>query len=59
MPEILGILTAELRRHTDRLAEVWRAGLPAVNQELARLGLAAVDPACAAPAGCGAAATPE
>jgi hypothetical protein len=52
MPEIFGILTAELRGHTDRLAEVWRTDLPAVNRELGRLKLPAVAPGCAAAAGC-------
>src|SRR3712207_2989846 len=55
MPEILGILTTELKTHTDRLAEVWRTDLAAVNRELARAKLPAIDPACASPAGCTAA----
>jgi len=52
MPEILGILTTELRGHTDRLAQVWRTDLAAVNRELRRRSLPAIDPACAAAAGC-------
>jgi hypothetical protein len=44
MEEIFQIMVAELKRHTDRLAEVWRADLAAVNRELARLGLEPVDP---------------
>ena len=52
MPEILGILSAELRGHADALARVWREELPLVNRELARLQLPPVDPACARAAGC-------
>jgi hypothetical protein len=55
MPEIFGILTTELKTHTDRLAEVWRTDLAAVNRELARAKLPPLDPACANPAGCAAA----
>ena len=54
MPEILGILTAELKGHADQLAQVWRTDLPAVNRELTRLRLAPVEPGCANPAGCAA-----
>jgi hypothetical protein len=53
MPEIFGILSAELRRYTDRLAEVWAQDLAAVNAELARLKLPRVDPKCARVEGCG------
>jgi hypothetical protein len=52
MPEIFGILTAELRGYTDRLAKVWAEDLAALNAELARLGLRKVDPKCAAVEGC-------
>jgi photosystem II stability/assembly factor-like uncharacterized protein len=55
MPEIFGILTTELKTHTDRLAEVWRTDLAAVNRELARAKLPAIDPTCANAAGCSAA----
>jgi hypothetical protein len=54
MPEILGILTAELKGHADQLAQVWRTDLPAVNRELGRLGLPVIQPGCANPAGCAA-----
>jgi hypothetical protein len=52
LPEIFGILSAELKGYTDRLALVWANELAAVNQELVRLGLAPLDPKCAAAAGC-------
>ncbi len=52
MPEILGILSNELKIYTDRLALVWATDLPAVNQELARLNLAPLDPKCARVEGC-------
>jgi hypothetical protein len=52
MPEILGILSAELRGHTEALARVWRDELPAVNRELARLKLPPVDPRPSAAGGC-------
>jgi photosystem II stability/assembly factor-like uncharacterized protein len=55
MPEIFGILTTELKTHTDRLADVWRTDLAAVNRELARVKLPPLDPNCANPAGCAAA----
>jgi hypothetical protein len=44
MPEIFGILTAELKGYTDRLDEIWATDLVAVNRELSRLGLAPLDP---------------
>jgi hypothetical protein len=53
LEEILGILSAELRGYTDRLAVVWSTDLAAVNRELARLSLAPLDPKCAKPEGCG------
>jgi hypothetical protein len=53
MPEIFGILTTELKGYTDRLAQVWRTDLAAVNAELARLKLPAIDPKCAKAEGCG------
>lgn len=52
MPEIFGILSAELKTYTDRLAVVWTGDLAAVNRELARLNLAPLDPACARAEGC-------
>ena len=52
MPEIFGILSAELKTYTDRLAVVWSTDLAAVNRELARLNLAPLDPACARAEGC-------
>jgi hypothetical protein len=53
MPEIFGILTAELKTYTDRLARVWAEDLAALNGELARLGLKKVDSKCAVVEGCG------
>ena len=52
MAEILGILSAELKGYTDRLALVWETDLAAVNRELARLKLAPLDPKCARAEGC-------
>jgi hypothetical protein len=52
MPEIFGILTAELKTYTDRLEAVWATDLAAVNRELTRLGLAPLDPKCARAEGC-------
>jgi hypothetical protein len=52
MPEIFGNLSAELKTYTDRLATVWANDLAGVNQELARLKLAPLDPACARAEGC-------
>jgi hypothetical protein len=52
MPEIFGILERELKGYTDRLQQVWATDLAAVNKELARLGLALLDPKCAVVAGC-------
>jgi photosystem II stability/assembly factor-like uncharacterized protein len=52
MPEILGILSAELKTYTDRLAEVWTTDLAAVNRELARLNLPPLDPKCGRAEGC-------
>jgi hypothetical protein len=53
MPEIFGILNTELKGYTDRLAEVWKTDLAAVNAELARLRLPPIDPKCARVEGCG------
>ncbi|MGE3615268.1 MAG: WD40/YVTN/BNR-like repeat-containing protein, partial [Gemmatimonadales bacterium] len=58
LPEIFGILTAELKGYTDRLAEVWAKDLSAVNNELRRLGLPVIDPNCAKAEGCAPAARP-
>jgi hypothetical protein len=52
LPEIFGILTAELKGYTDRLERVWGTELAAANRELGRLGLAPLDPACDRPEGC-------
>jgi photosystem II stability/assembly factor-like uncharacterized protein len=52
MPEILGILSSELKVYTDRLAVVWATDLAAVNRELARLRLTPIDPKCARAEGC-------
>jgi hypothetical protein len=52
MPEIFGILSTELKGYTDTLAKVWATDLAAVNRELARLKLPAIDPSCAKAAGC-------
>jgi hypothetical protein len=46
MPEIFGILSTELKGYTDRLAQIWKTDLAAVNGELARLKLVALDPQC-------------
>lgn len=52
MPEIFGILTTELKGYTDRLAQVWKTDLVAVNKELARLNLPPIDPDCVKVDGC-------
>ena len=52
MPEIFGILTTELKGYTDRLTQVWRTDLEAVNKELARLNLPLLDPKCEKVEGC-------
>jgi photosystem II stability/assembly factor-like uncharacterized protein len=52
MPEIFRILTAELAGYTARLGEIWARDLAAVNAELVRLGLPALDPTCGTAAGC-------
>jgi photosystem II stability/assembly factor-like uncharacterized protein len=52
MPEILQILTQELKGYTDRLDEVWATDLKKVNDELRRLGLRPLDPDCDKPEGC-------
>jgi hypothetical protein len=52
LEEILGILSAELKGYTDRLAAVWSTDLAAVNRELGRLSLAPLDPACNRADGC-------
>ena len=45
MMEIFTILSDELQGYLDSLAEVWSTDLAAVNTELERLGLPALDPA--------------
>jgi photosystem II stability/assembly factor-like uncharacterized protein len=52
MPEILSILTKELGGYTAKLETVWKIDLAAVNAELKRLNLPALDPKCAVVAGC-------
>jgi len=52
MSEIFGILSTELKGYTDRLAQLWRTDLVAVNKELARLNLPPLDPQCAKAEGC-------
>ncbi|MEK7381413.1 MAG: glycosyl hydrolase, partial [Gemmatimonadota bacterium] len=43
MEAVFQIMVTELKRYTDRLAEVWATDLAAVNRELARLRLAPID----------------
>ena len=52
MPEIFGILDAELKGYETKLAAVWARDLAAVNRELARLGLPPLDPKCEKVEGC-------
>jgi hypothetical protein len=52
MPAIFEILNTELKGYADRLAEVWKVDLAAVNKELARLKLPPLDPQCAKVEGC-------
>ena len=52
MPEIFDILVTELKGYTDKLAQVYKTDLAAVNAELARLKLAPLDPQCAKVEGC-------
>jgi len=52
MPEILDILTKELKGYTTTLDTVWKTDLAAVNAELNRLKLPKLDPKCTAAAGC-------
>ncbi|MFN7456712.1 MAG: glycosyl hydrolase, partial [Gemmatimonas sp.] len=54
MPEILSILSKELGGYQATLEKVWKADLPAVNAELARLKLPAIDPKCTVVTGCSA-----
>ncbi|MCE2901697.1 MAG: WD40/YVTN/BNR-like repeat-containing protein [Gemmatimonas sp.] len=54
MPEIFGILSKELTGYQATLATVWKTDLTAVNAELARLKLPALDPKCTVVTGCGA-----
>jgi hypothetical protein len=54
MPEILGILSKELAGYQATLETVWKTDLTAVNAELARLKLPALDPKCMVVTGCGA-----
>ncbi len=44
MEEIFQIMSDELTGYTDRLQLIWNEDLAAVNRELARLGLDAIDP---------------
>jgi photosystem II stability/assembly factor-like uncharacterized protein len=44
LEEVFQIMVDTLREYTDRLDEVWATDLAAVNRELARLGLAPLDP---------------
>ena len=52
MPEIFGILSAELKGYTDQLARIYTTDLVAVNKELGRLKLAPLDPQCEKVSGC-------
>ena len=52
MPEIFGILDAELKGYEVKLQQVWARDLAAVNKELARLGLPPLDPKCEKLEGC-------
>jgi len=45
-PEVFGILVDELKGYTDRLDAVWDTDLAAVNRELERLGLEAIEVGC-------------
>lgn len=47
MHEVFDIMSSELQRHLDRLAEVWEGELATVNRELERLGLPPLDPSAA------------
>ena len=46
------VLSTELKGYTDRLAEIWKRDLLAVNKELARLNLPLLDPKCTVVTGC-------
>jgi hypothetical protein len=52
MPEIFDILTTELKGYTDRLSRIWATDLTAVNAQLNRLRLPAIDPKCVTVQGC-------
>jgi hypothetical protein len=52
MSEIFGILTQELKGYTDRLDQVWRTDLAAVNARLNALKLPQIDPKCTDANGC-------
>jgi hypothetical protein len=52
MPEIFRILTTELKGYSDRLDQIWKTDLVAVNKELARLNLPPLDPRCVRVEGC-------
>ena len=52
LPEIFGILSAELAGYEARLVQVWKTDLADTNAELARLGLPLLDPACTRATGC-------
>jgi hypothetical protein len=51
-PEIFTMLSTELRGYQTELDVVWKRDLAAVNKELARLKLPAIDPTCAKAEGC-------
>ena len=52
MPAIFSTLTTELAQYTTQLGVVWKTDLVALNAELARLNLPAVDPKCTRVDGC-------
>lgn len=53
MPEIFDILSTELGGYLQTLDQIWKVELAAVNRELGRLRLPAIDPNCEVAAGCG------
>jgi hypothetical protein len=52
MSEIFEILTQELKGYTDRLDQVWRTDLAAVNARLTSLKLPQINPKCTDAKGC-------
>ncbi len=52
MPEILGILSEELKGYTSTLDEIMKTDLTRVNAILVKLGLAPIDASCDKPEGC-------